>query len=68
MEENYGFCCTLEMPRIDRAKLKTELEEYGRKLRLLLHFRNAEQSFIAYRFRRKSSFNSRSKDIIIDSS
>ena len=28
--------------KIDRAKLKTELEEYGRKLRLLLHFRNAE--------------------------
>ena len=28
--------------KIDRAKLKTELEEYGRKLRLLWHFRNAE--------------------------
>ena len=26
--------------KIDRAKLKTELEEYGRKLRLMWHFRN----------------------------
>ena len=28
--------------KIDRAKLKTELEEYGRKLRLMWHFRNDE--------------------------
>ena len=37
--------------KIDRAKLKTELEEYGRKLRLMWHFRNDERSFAADRFR-----------------
>ena len=31
--------------KIDRAKLKTELEEYGRKLRLMWHFRNDEKPF-----------------------
>ena len=33
--------------KIDRAKLKTELEEYERKLRFMWHFRNDEQSFAA---------------------
>ena len=37
--------------KIDCAKLKTELEEYGRKLRLMWHFRNDERSFAADRFR-----------------
>ena len=31
--------------KIDRAKLKTELEEYERKLRLMWHFRNDEKPF-----------------------
>ena len=52
--------------KIDRAKLKTELEKYGRKLRLRCHFRNDEQSFVADRFRPKFSFNPRNKDIIIE--
>ena len=52
--------------KIDRAKLKTELEEYGRKLRLMWHFRNDERSFVADRFRPKSSFNPRNKDVIIE--
>ena len=52
--------------KIDRAKLKTELEEYGRKLRLMWHFRNGERSFAADRFRPKSSFNPRNKDAIIE--
>ena len=51
---------------IDRAKSKTELEEYGRKLRLTWHFRNDERSFVADRFRLKSSFNPRNKDVIIE--
>ena len=50
----------------DRAKLKTELGEYGRKLRLIWHFRNDEQSFAADRVRPKSSFNPRIKDVIIE--
>ena len=52
--------------KIDRAKLKIELEEYGRKLRLMWHFRNDERSFAADRFRPKSSFNPRNKDVIIE--
>ena len=52
--------------KIDLAKLKTKLEEYGRKLRLMWHFRNDERSFAAYRFRPKSSFNPRKKDAIIE--
>ena len=52
--------------KIDRSKLKTELEEYGRKLRLMLHFTNDGRSFVANRFRPKSSFNSRDKNAIID--
>ena len=50
--------------KIDRAKLKAELEEYGRKLRLMWHFRNDERSFAADR--PKSSFNPRNKDVIIE--
>ena len=50
--------------KTDRAKLKAELEEYGRKLRLMWHFRNDERSFAADR--PKSSFNPRNKDVIIE--
>ena len=52
--------------KIDRVKLKIELEEYGRKLRFMWHFRNDERSFVADRFRPKSSFNPRNKDAIIE--
>ena len=52
--------------KIDRAKLKRELEEYGRKLRLMWHFTNDERSFAVDRFRSKSSFNPRNKDVIIE--
>ena len=51
---------------IDRAKLKAELKEYRRKLRLLWPFRNDEQSFVTVRFRPKSSFNPRNQDVIIE--
>ena len=50
--------------KIVRAKVKTELEEYGRKLWHMWHFRNDEQSFAADRS--KSSFNPRNKDVIIE--
>ena len=52
--------------KIDRAKLKRELEEYGRKLRLMWHFRNDERTFAAEKFRPKSSFNRRNKDATIE--
>ena len=50
--------------KIDHVKLKTGLEEYGRKLWLMWHFRNDERSFVADRFKHKSSFNPRNKDVI----
>ena len=52
--------------KIDLAKLKTELEEDGRTLRLMWHFGNDERSFAADRFRPKSFFNPRNKDVIIE--
>ena len=51
--------------KIDRAKLKRELEEYGRKLRLMWHFRNDGRTFSIDKFRPKSSFNPRNKVTII---
>ena len=52
--------------KIDRAKLKMELEEYGRKLRLLWHFKNDEKPFPYEKFRPKSTFNPRNKDTVIE--
>ena len=52
--------------KIDRAKLKIELEEYGRKLRPMWHFRNDEKPFSYEKFRPKSTFNPRNKDTVIE--
>ena len=52
--------------KIDREKLKRELEEYGRKLRLTWHFRNDDRTFTAEKLRPKSSFNPRNKNAIIE--
>ena len=52
--------------KIDRAKLKTELEEYGRKPQLIWHFRNDEKPFSYEKFRPKSTFNPRNKDTVIE--
>ena len=52
--------------KIDQAKLKRELEEYGRKLRLMWHFRNDERPFCKDRFKPKSTFNPRNKDASIE--
>ena len=43
-----------------------ELEEYGRKLRLLWHFKNDEKPFPYEKFRPKSTFNPRNKDTVIE--
>ena len=45
--------------KIDRAKLKTELKEYGRKRRLMWHFRNNDKSFSYEKFRPKSTISSK---------
>ena len=52
--------------KIDRAILKRQSEEYGRKLRLMWHFRNDEQTFTAEKFRPKSSFKPRNEDAVIE--
>ena len=52
--------------KIDRAKLKIELEEYGRKLRPMWHFRNDEKPFSYEKFRPKSTFNPRNNDTVIE--
>ena len=49
--------------KIDRAKLKTELEECGRTLRLMWDFRIDEKPFPYEKFRPKSTFNPRNKII-----
>ena len=43
-----------------------DLEEYGRKLCLIWHFRNDKRTFTAYKSRPKSSFNQRNKYAIIE--
>ena len=52
--------------KIDRAKLKTELEEYGRKLWLMWHFRNDKKPFPHEKFRPNSTFNPWNKDTVIE--
>ena len=52
--------------KIDTGKLKMELEEYGRKLQLIWHFRNDEKPFPYEKFRNKSTFNPRNKDTVIE--
>ena len=52
--------------KIDRAKLKIELEEYGRKPGLMWHFRNDAKPFPYEKFRSKSTFNPRNKDTVIE--
>ena len=53
--------------RIDKAKLKQDLENFGRKLRLMWRFWNEEKTFDCNKkFRPKSTFNPKNKDVIIE--
>ena len=56
----------LETKKIDRAKLKTELEKYGSKFRLMWHLRKDGKPFLYENFRAISAFNSRNKDYVIE--
>ena len=51
---------------IDKAKLKMELEAFGRILRLKWHFRNEENAFDLDQFKPKSTVNPRNKDAAIE--
>ena len=46
--------------------LKKELEEYGRKLRLMWHFRNDERPFSHETLKPKLTFNPRNIDAVIE--
>ena len=47
--------------------IERELEVFGRKLRLMWHFRNDERIFdCKTKFRPKSTFNPKNKDVIIE--
>ena len=51
--------------RIDKAKLKQELEVFGRKLRLMWHFRNNERIFDCdTKFRPKSTFDPKTRTLL----
>ena len=52
--------------KIDQAKLKRELEEYGRKLRLMWHLRYGERPFSQERFKPRSTFYPTNKDAVIE--
>ena len=51
---------------IDKAKLKMELEAFGRMLRLKWHFRNESKDIHRDMFKPKSKFNPRNKDGAIE--
>ena len=51
---------------IDKAKLKMELEAFGRMLRLKWHFRNENKDIHRDMFKPKSKFNPRNKDAAIE--
>ena len=61
-----GLRFVLIAKKIDQAKLKRELKEYGRKLRLMWHFRCDKRLFSKKRFKTKSTFNPRNKDSVIE--
>ena len=51
---------------IDKAKLKMELEDFGRMLRLKWHFRNENKDIHQDMFKPKSKFNPRNLDAAIE--
>ena len=52
---------------VDQAALKTDLEAFGRKLRLAWHFRNDENNPFEYNpFKKKTNFNPKNKDVAIE--
>ena len=49
---------------VDRAALKHDLEQFGRKLRLAWHFRDDEREFVVEPFKKKSNFNPKKKMLL----
>ena len=51
---------------INKARIKEELETYGRKSRLMWHYCNEERDIIVNPFKEKSKFNPKRKDAAIE--
>ena len=51
---------------LNKAKIKEELEVFGRKLRLKWFFRNDDREFISNPFQKKSKFNPKRNDASIE--
>ena len=57
----------VSIPRgINKVLIKEELEAYGRKLRLMWHFRNDGREFNYDPFKKKSKFDPKRKDAAIE--
>ena len=52
--------------KVDLAKLKLELEQFGRMVCLKWHFRNDKRDIPINPFKTKSTFNPRNKDVAIE--
>ena len=63
LSKGLKFCPTAK--EIDRAKIKEDLEEFGRRLRLKWHYRNEEDEFSFNPFKKKSDFNPKN-DVAIE--
>ena len=57
LSKGLKFIPTLK--HINKARIKEELETYGRKRRLMWHYRNEEQEIIINPFMKKSKFNTK---------
>ena len=51
---------------LNKAKIKEELEVFGRKLRLMWYFRNDDRETISNPFQKKSKFNPKRNDASIE--
>ena len=51
---------------VDRAAIKTDLERFGRRLRLAWHFRDDDRPYIHNPFKSKSKFDPKGKDAAIE--
>ena len=61
-----GLKFILTPKQIKKALIKEELETYGRKLRLMLHYRNKEREITINPFKKISKFSPKRKDTAIE--
>ena len=61
-----GFKFVPIASKMDQAKLKRDPEDYGRKFRLMWHFKYDKRPFSQEKFKPKSTLNPRKKDAVIE--